>query len=130
MTTIWAPSAVISVEIAPGLWSVAVWGSMIWLVWPWSAVTTTRVSGGMGLGVGQPDSDGVVEGDSLADLVAGVLGMVLLVDGGALDLEEEPLPPALGLGLEQGDGLGGHVGQAGLGGRPLPFDTALGPLPG
>jgi hypothetical protein len=33
------------VAIAPGVWSVAVGGSMIWLVCPWSAVTMISVSG-------------------------------------------------------------------------------------
>jgi hypothetical protein len=82
---------------------------------------------GVALGVGQPDGDGAVEGDRLADLAAGVLGVVLLVDGGPLDLEEEAVAAALGLGLEQRDRLAGHVGQAGLARRPLALEAALRP---
>ena len=46
---------------------------------------------GVRLLVVQRDADRLVEGDGLADLAAGVGGVVLLVDRGALDLQEEAL---------------------------------------
>src|SRR5689334_8234318 len=74
----------------------------------------------MGALVLERDADGVVEGNRLADLCAGVGSVVLLIDRGALDLHEEPgvmaMPaPAV---VEQVDRLAGHVGQAGLVRRP------------
>jgi len=38
------------------------------------------------------DLDGAIELDRLADLTAGVLGVILLVDRRAFDLQEEPAP--------------------------------------
>ena len=96
---------------------------MIWLVWPWSAVTMISVSG-MALGPVERDLDGPVELDGLADLAARVLGVVLLVDRGALDLEEEALAlVALDLGRQQVDRLGRHVRQVRLVAGRCGFDS-------
>jgi len=62
------------------------------------------------------DLDRVVEGDRLADLLAGSRGVVLLVDRGALHLQVEVLRV---LPEQEIDGLLGHRRQARLVGGPL-----------
>ena len=57
--------------------------------------------------------DGLVQVVGLADLAASVGVVVLLVDRGALDLQEEAVALAVRVGLEQVDGLARHVGQGG-----------------
>ncbi len=57
-----------------------------------------------------------VEGDGLTDLTARVRGVVLLVDRGALDLQEEALLAVLGLLVQHVERLGRHLGQVRLGG--------------
>jgi hypothetical protein len=72
----------------------------------------------------QADADGAVERDGLADLLAGVLDVILLVDRRALDLKEEaapsspiaagrvPLPRAVGrIVVEEIEGLLRHGRQ-------------------
>ncbi len=61
----------------------------------------------IGLSEGQGLLHGFVEVDGLADLAARIRGVVLLVDGRALDLQEE----AVRIVLQQLDGLAGHLRQ-------------------
>ena len=47
---------------------------------------------GVALGVLQPDAYRAIERDGLANLLTGILDVILLVDRRALDLQEEPAP--------------------------------------
>ncbi len=67
------------------------------------------------LGEAQRGLHGLVEVDGLADLAAGVGGVVLLVDARALDLQEEALRRCGA--VQQADRLAGHGREPGRGSR-------------